>query len=90
MNSANALTLDVYRKMHDEQARLLRDLEDIYALVNVCRLALEDKGLDETDSTSVVLMLAVNSLFDMQERETERCKATELLAYPERQEGAQS
>lgn len=90
MNSANALTLDVYRKMHDEQARLLRNLEDIYSLVNVCRLALKDKGQDETDSTSAVLMLAVNSLFDMQEREAERCKATELLAYPERQEGAQS
>jgi len=89
MNSANALTLDVYRKMHDEQARLLRNLEDIYSLVNVCRLALKDKGQDETDSTSAVLMLAVNSLFDIQERETERCKATELLAYPERQEGAQ-
>ncbi|WML90856.1 hypothetical protein RCF98_00540 [Thiothrix lacustris] len=82
MNQQDTLTLTVYGKMLDEQRRLLVNLEELYALVNVCRLALKDKGQDETDSTSAVLMLAVNHLFDMQERETQRCNAIEKLANP--------
>jgi uncharacterized protein (UPF0128 family) len=82
MSQQDTLTLSVYGKMLDEQRRLLRDIEELHALVNVCRLALAKQGQDETDSTSAVLMLAVNHLFDLQERETKRCDAIEMLADP--------
>jgi cell division protein ZapA (FtsZ GTPase activity inhibitor) len=82
MNQQDTLTLTVYSKMHDEQRRLLRDIEELYALVNVCRLALARQGQGETDSTSMVLMLAVNALFDLQERETKRAAAIKMLANP--------
>lgn len=90
MNQQDTLTLTVYAKMLDEQRGLLIDIKELYALVNVCRLALEKHGQDETDSTSKVLMLAVNHLFDLQERETQRCNAIEKLANPFDTEEVQS
>lgn len=78
----NTLTLAVYNKMLGEQCGLLIDIKELYALVNVCRLAMEKQGQDETDSTSMVLMLAVNNLFDLEQRETKRCEAIKKLARP--------
>jgi hypothetical protein len=90
MNQQDTLTLSVYTKMLDEQRALLIDIKEIYALVNVCRLAMEKQGQDETDSTSMVLMLATNALFELEERETKRCNSIEMLAFPFDTEGAQS
>lgn len=89
MNQQDTLTLSVYSKMLDEQRGLLIDIKELYAIVNVCRLALAKQGQDETDSTSMVLMLAVNALFELEERETKRCNAIEKLAFPFDTEGAQ-
>lgn len=65
----------------DKQADLVYELKQLYALVNVCRLALEDQGQDETDSCSEVLMQAVNRLYELHEQQAAIAK--QLQAEPE-------
>ncbi|OQX04484.1 MAG: hypothetical protein BWK73_36075 [Thiothrix lacustris] len=72
------------------QSSLMFDLKELYALVNVCRLALANQGQDETDTTSAVLMLTATRLFDLCEQQEVREKALELAAYPHLAEEVQS
>lgn len=83
MSNANAMTLDVYRKMHADQSALVVELKDLYALVEVSRQAVNHVNADETDAAEAVLLMASNRLYDLCEQEKAREAALELLAYPE-------
>ncbi|MBJ6610955.1 MAG: hypothetical protein JG718_11405 [Candidatus Thiothrix moscowensis] len=76
-------------KAYHHQTGLVYDLKEIYALVNVCRLAMQDQGQeDAADSAASVLMLVTNRLFELSEREKTREKALEAIAYPDYKGGA--
>ena len=59
-------------KAYCAQSSLVTDLKELYALVNVCRLALDNQGADETDTCNVVLTLAVNKLFELFQQQEAR------------------
>lgn len=74
---------------HRAQLALVYELQALYALVNVTRLALMNQGQDETDTAAAVLMQATNRLFDLAEQQAAIEKQLERIAYPESgEEGA--
>lgn len=66
-----------------QQHALVHELRELYAQVNVSRLALEKLGQDETDSAAAVLLLAGNRLYELTEEQHIRAQALERAAHPE-------
>lgn len=80
----NPTTITPEIQAYNHQNGLVCDLKELYALVNVCRLAMHGHGQEETDSTSSVLMQVTNRLFELCEQEQAREKVLEAIAYPHR------
>lgn len=81
--------IDQAIKNYRAQGELVRELKELYALVNITRLALMNQGQDETDTAAAVLMQAANRLFDLAEQQAAIEKQLERIAYPESgEEGA--
>ena len=70
-------------KNYCTQCELVIQLKDLYALVNVSRLAMTDQGQDETDTVAEVLMIAINRLFVLTQQQEAIAKQLERIAYPE-------
>jgi branched-subunit amino acid aminotransferase/4-amino-4-deoxychorismate lyase len=73
-------------KNYCTQCELVIQLKDLYALVNVSRLAMTNQGQDETDTVFEVLMIAGNRLFDLTQQQQAIAKQLERIAYPESEE----
>lgn len=81
--------IDQAVKNYRAQGELVGELKELYALVNITRLALTNQGQDETDTAAAVLMQAANRLFDLAEQQAAIEKQLERIAYPESgEEGA--
>ncbi len=83
---ASTTTITPEIRAYREQQSLVFDLKELYSLSNICRLAIEKRGQDETDSVSEVLMIVVNRLHEMHDLQGDRLKELDAIAYPEMQE----
>lgn len=64
------------------QRELISHLKDIYALVNVSRLAITRLGQEETDDTCYVLAIVVSRLFDLIEVQQQVETRLDQEAFP--------
>ena len=55
-------TEELVNRAHND---LVQELKELYALIDVSRLAIENLGQSETDSAASVLMVVINRLFDL-------------------------
>lgn len=79
---------ELVSKLHEDQDKLAIELKEIYALVDVSRLALVDLRQSETDSCNAVLFMVINRLFALMQQVEATEKELELMAYPTTQGGA--